>query len=663
MNKTKTFLTFLILILTAGKSFAIMDTATGEMFETMFKPTNQIEVKEVKVEEEKDEQKHGSLPPIKKLRLMMKYKKAMKDLPQTAEISTTEMLENSQAILDCDEMEYFAQRKELEAIGNVVMFFPKNNATIKADKLIYNQDSNLVKAFDNVVIIKDGTAMNGDYLKIDMNEENAFMDNPNSDLFQVKIRSKTGHMYGDKIIQEQGSLYVAKNTMIKLRSEMFGPDLDQMLVKDEDKTFLRKKGDGSVFKIKTNEIILNSSKDHDTVTMKKAHIMYNGKNVGTWPSITFHTNKAQDYVEGNYPEFGSMSKLGMFIGPGFVFDTPRGSTLKVVPMLNYDAGKFGFGGIAKYKSATNKTDIAYGTAGDTLLISGKQRLDDNLYIQYGANRFVDDWFLGYRRAKYMGELVYRDTKKGSDLFKKGLDTTYSHRASAGFMQDTDIGGYSEKFKTSGGIGTARFKYMAELNQQLYKYEDVENLKKVDLSLVFQGSAAMYGTGDTQFVGRVGPRLHTQYKYWMQDIGYFQSAYHDGSPMVLYDRYMYGRSNVYLRESFRVHKYLTLSWLASMNLSGDSWNDNLFQENAFFFSIGPDDIKLNLGYDVVRQQTYFTMAMNMDAKGSVVDYQKMTIKNPDKLGNPNDDSYLFMKEPTKGPVVLEKANVLDIKESL
>lgn len=27
----------------------------------------------------------------------------------------------------------------------------------------------------------------------------------------------------------------------------------------------------------------------------------------------------------------------------------------------------------------------------------------------------------------------------------------------------------------------------------------------------QGSAALYGTGDTQFIGRVGPSVHLQYK--------------------------------------------------------------------------------------------------------------------------------------------------------
>ena len=61
----------------------------------------------------------------------------------------------------------------------------------------------------------------------------------------------------------------------------------------------------------------------------------------------------------------------------------------------------------------------------------------------------------------------------------------------------------------------------------------------DAGFVMQGSAAIYGTGDTQFIGRVGPRVHLQYKNWMQDIGYFISGYSDQTPLPRYDAYRYG----------------------------------------------------------------------------------------------------------------------------
>ena len=131
------------------------------------------------------------------------------------------------------------------------------------------------------------------------------------------------------------------------------------------------------------------------------------------------------------------------------------------------------------------------------------------------------------------------------------------------------------------MGTTRLKYMAELAQSLYSYKNEEKLIRADLAWILQGSAALYGTGDTQFIGRTGPVLHTQYKRWMQDIGYFISAYDDNTPLPIFDTYRYGRSNVFARESLRLNKYLTFSWITSANLSDDSPNGKVFQENGFY----------------------------------------------------------------------------------
>lgn len=617
----------------------------------------------------------GSVPPVKKLRLMLKEYGNKKKLGDSKSDETVldASTEKDQAILDCDFMEYFADRTELQADGHVVMFFPENNSTVKADKIIYNQTSNLIKAFGKVVLINDGKEMFGDYMQIDMNEENALMDNPATDFFQIRARAKKGYMYGDKLIQEQGSLCVTKHTMINLKADMFGPDLDAMFVEPKHKSYLMKDSHGEKFKIKTNDLVINSKKEHDTVTLKHAEVYLNNKKIGTIPSITMHTNKNRDYVEADFPEIGTLTNMGMYAGPGFVFDTPRGSTLKVVPIVNYQSNgdnssenALGWGAIVKLKTATNKVDMGYGTANKTFIMSGVQKLDDKLYFQYGMNRYIDDWFMGFRMPKLMGELVYHDEFLNANFLGKDKDMSFSHRLAAAYVQDgsgpsalTDGGGY---------VGTTRFKYMAEVAQTLFKFSnEYESPINARLELVGQGSATLYGTGDTQTIARIGPRLHTQYKYWMQDLGYFLSGYNDRTPMRNFDAYMYGRSNVYARESFRLCKYLTLSWLGSLNLSNDSWDGNTFQENTFFVAIGPDDVKLNIGYDTVRQQSFVTMAMHLDAKGSTVEYKKMVIKNPDTLGKNKDGNNSSNSFTPGAPTIdengIERAEVINIKEAL
>ncbi len=624
-----------------------------------------------------DPQTHGSIAPVKKLRLRIKQKRLRTKQKGNEKITEIEVeTEKNQAILNCEFMEYFAERTELEANGNVVMFFPENNSTLKADKMVYNQTTNFIKAFGNVVLINDGKELFGDYMQIDMNEENALMDNPITDILQIRAKAKKGYMYGDKIIQEQGSIQVTKKTMIDIRSEMFGPNLDMMFVDEKDKSYYMKDSHGSKFKIKTNDLIINSKKEHDTLTLKHAEIYFNGKKLGTIPSITMHTNKSQDYVEADFPEIGTVTNMGLFAGPGFVFDTPRGTTLKVVPVLNYQStgdsnnnntdNKIGWGSIIKFKSATNKTDMAYGTANEIFIMRGYQKLDDNLFFQYGSNGYMDDWFMGFRMPKLLGEIVYHETTPFANFLGKDKSMNFTQRIAAGYVQDG--GPRTPLFDSEGRIGTMRFKYMNEISQTLYSLGNIrENPINARLDIVGQGSVALYGTGDTQMIARIGPRIHTQYKNWMQDAGYFLSAYNDNTPLRGFDQYMYGRSNAYFRESYRVCKYLTLSLFNSLNLSQDSWDGKMLQENAFYFSVGPDDVKLNIGYDTIRQQSFLTVAMHLDAKGSTIEYKKMTIKNPDTLGkskNGENKQQSFISSSSEDDETgVERAEVIEMEETL
>lgn len=688
--KNKIFLLLILLIASTPCAFAVQegkvisDSATKKQVMDAFDDVNQYTnsfftpkvTKKVDKSANTDgiqsglnSQTHGSIPPVKKLRLMIKNR----NKPKTVATEEALVVSNDQAILDCDFMEYFAPKTELHADGHVVMFFPQNNSTIKADKVIYNQTSNLIKAFGNVVLISDKKELFGDYMQIDMNEENAFLDEPVTDFFQIHAKAKKGYMYGDKIIQEQGSMLVSKTTKIDVRAEMFGPDLDRMFVTEDDKGYYKKDSHGEKFRIKTNDLIINSKKEHDTVTLKHAEVYFNEKKIGTVPSITMHTNKAQDYIEANFPEIGTLTNMGLYAGPGFVFDTPRGTTLKVVPILNFQSNgdntsenKLGWGSVVKFKSATNKTDMGYGTANETFIMRGLQKLDDKLYFQYAANSYMDDWFMGFRMPKLLGELVYHDEIQNQNFMGTSKDMVFSQRVAAAYAQDGS--GQGPLLDGEGSVGTMRFKYMSEVAQTLYQLNsELTSPFNARFEMVGQGSAAIYGTGDTQMVARVGPRLHTQYKHWMQDVGYFLSAYDDKTPLKNFDQYMYGRSNVYLRESYRICKYLTASWMGSFNLSQDSWDGNMIQENGFYFGIGPDDMKLNIGYDTVRQQSFVTMTLHLDAKGTVIDYKKMVIKNPNTLGksqNADENQQAFAS--TSGDDLgegVERAEVIDIKETL
>ena len=126
----------------------------------------------------------------------------------------------------------------------------------------------------------------------------------------------------------------------------------------------------------------------------------------------------------------------MYLGPGHVFESPGGSILKVMPILNYNHG-IGIGGIARYMNASNWTQASYGTADSTFMIRGKQKLDDHVYLQYVMNDYSREWFLGRRRAKYGAALVYENGYSKKDFLLKGQTSSFAHRFDFGFYQDID----------------------------------------------------------------------------------------------------------------------------------------------------------------------------------------------------------------------------------
>ena len=573
-------------------------------------------------------------------------------------ISASEDTEN--IVLDCENMDYDAEKYCLYATGNVNVEFVKQQTVVKADKITYDRMNNTIKAEGNVRIIKNNQVINGDYIFVDMNEENALIENPITQTSTIEVRATKGYVYGDKIIQEQGSIVVDESYPINFKSSGTGPILSQMM-RPKDATLSNDMEKGLV-KINAKELKITQKGDLETLAIRHANVKKGKWTILKIPAIKIYTNKNHDYAETNIWEVGSARGLGTYIGPGFVFELPKGSVLKAIPMLNMNHG-FGVGAVGRFSSGTNITQAGYGTTESKILIRGKQKLDDNLMLQYAMNDYLDDWWLGRRRPKYGIDLVYAKNYSSNNFLIKNHPSSFTHQLDFGYFHDIDVDGHFKNLK-GGQIGTLRTRYMSEASQNFLHYRNEDKQTAFDFYIVGQLAASVYGTGDTQIIGRVGPRIETQWKRWMQRVGYYQSVYDDNSPVPVYDAYRYGKSNVYLQEYFRVNKYLTLSWFGSLNLSNDSPNGKMFQENAFYVSIGPDDVKFNLGYDFIRENTFFTVEMMMDAKGTKIDYDKMEIRqvkkaqkeeNEKKAAKPQNEFQNTNKAP-----VLQRAIVEDIK---
>ena len=575
-------------------------------------------------------------------------------------------------VLDAKDVYYLEDTNEIVAEHDAVVKFPRQKVTMRAEKFVYQKSANIVHAIGNVKITYLGRDIFCDSIQVSLDEEDISFSNLNASLDVANFVAESGESHNNILYLYNGYLEGKGNQRIGMASRKIKHVNPETLVPlpESEKFYLQNALGKNDFRINfdVDKIKVNSKDEHDVVTLRDLKVKYGDRKLFKLPSLTFYTDKKRSSFEANYPELGSIARLGMFIGPGVVLEVPKAGVVKLIPFLNYGNSKLGVGGAVRYHSQTNVTELSYASSSNIFVLKGKQVLDDKLSLNYGMNYFFEQWWLGARMPKYALDIQYRDKYLIPSTLKKGLDLRYEHRGTFGYYHNSMYNMNNETFK-SGNIGTLRLRYMAQVEQDLYKFVGNQPYKNFRLSALMQGSAALYGTGDTQMIGRIGLRAHSQWKYWVQDVSYFLSAWDDHTPMKRFDAYRYGTSSVYVREALRLCKFATIAWVGLATLSNDAPNNKLFQENAFLLVLGPEDLKLTLGYDVIRKSTYFTIGFSLNTTGSKVRYNVLEIKNPDKLANKDDQKleelqpefWLIPKENVK-KVNYQYAKIININEN-
>ena len=100
-----------------------------------------------------------------------------------------EQKDSENIILDCENMDYDSDTYCVVATGNVNVEFVKQGTVVKADKITYDRMNNTIKAEGNVKILKNGQTITGDYIFVDLNEENALIENPITTTATIDIKA------------------------------------------------------------------------------------------------------------------------------------------------------------------------------------------------------------------------------------------------------------------------------------------------------------------------------------------------------------------------------------------------------------------------------------------------------------------------------------------
>ena len=160
--------------------------------------------------------------------------------------------ENNDIILDCDNVDYDTQNYLVKATGNVSVEFVKQGIRVKAKAITFDRLNNTIMADGEVEINKGSQVITGDYIFVDMNEENALIENPRTTNGTIEIKSRKGYVYTDKVVQEDGSLIVNNSFPINFHSANRGPQIHEMIV-PKDQTLSADMANG-VIKLKAKDI-------------------------------------------------------------------------------------------------------------------------------------------------------------------------------------------------------------------------------------------------------------------------------------------------------------------------------------------------------------------------------------------------------------------------
>ena len=534
---------------------------------------------------------------------------------------------NSAISLTADETNYNPETNEIEAIGNAKFEISGQDFVLYGDKIIFSYETSSVKAYQNVKIIKDENVTTGDFIYVDMSTASGWIQSPVTSNYSVSVKAKEAYVYSDKIQENDGVMKILEDKRIDAMGQGYSNILNQISL-DVGDSYLQKPEPTSM-KFKVKEIIVNPKKDHNDIILKRVSVYYKKLKLAVIPEIKIQSDKNGAAMQANIPEVGGDTILGMYVGPSYVMDLPLSSTLRISPLLMYDTDKhrIGFGGAATFMNEYNETQVAYGTAKKNFTLRGKQKLTDNLYLLYTQNTYNSEWFMGARRPKYGVSLVYKDR-----YYIEDLGARYEHSLSLGAFADTEHSSFRKN-------GEGRVRWMGQLDKDFYTYRNRANNFAASLGLGLQGMVSQYTTGDTFALGRVYPYVSTTFGRWAQSISYFHSGVGGSTPFI-FDDYYYGKSSLQIIEGLKINKYLSVGYVATMSLSvresyynGAGRNkdvDDFLQENQFLISIGPDEAKITLGYDFIRQSTNLYYSMLLGSKDMDIKFDKTVINNPSNL---------------------------------
>ena len=141
-----------------------------------------------------------------------------------------------QLLLDAANINYDNITGEMVATGRPILFLPPQQTKIIADVMTYDDQGNILKATGNVVIIKEGKVTHSDYLEVNLNEETIDADNIFAEFPKINITAEHGLQQDGLLIFNKGTMFSDEEGIHRIKTQMVGPNLDDMIIADDAKS-------------------------------------------------------------------------------------------------------------------------------------------------------------------------------------------------------------------------------------------------------------------------------------------------------------------------------------------------------------------------------------------------------------------------------------------
>lgn len=540
--------------------------------------------------------------------------------------------------ITADTIKYNQLKDYYEAQGNAEAYLADRDAKLYADKISFDSKTQLLEAFGDIKVVQKDTEIFGTYISFNLANNNYELDSPKLFIEGLKLKART---VSSTYIDTSNEKNKKEKNVLKFEDGLVALDNPVSIYSHAANTRTRYSreikrhntkrkidwndlSDKSLLRYSAKEITIDNTRKTNNLSIKGARIWLN-PNLSI-PSPVHITTSVGDGADTQFkgPVIGNRERIGGFaLGPRFYHEKDHG-VYSFVPIVQLGNGpEFGGGAIATFNTPGDTTSLmaGYGSL-DNRFIGSFHKDIYKKYFQVNAlyNQFRRDSIFGTSQVGQLYELASSFRLKLPFIDERGM----KFRLSAGWAADNLELFSADRiedlaFEQDGRGRKEHEGFRADIETALYTkpvWRYGHEFRNLSLSFRGQGGFRFYDTGDFQTIGSFGPALEARIDNIAFEIDYLFSVIGGESPF-LFDQYVTGNQAIILDGDYIVNRWFSVGTSLTYNIERER-----FVRNEVRTELGPQDFKVRLSYDTIRNQ--IDLGFNV-LFGDPVEFDKLKVK--------------------------------------